>query len=428
MLRIVRLAILPGMLLTTCATWVFADTVRPANRVAIENKQMYSNRPVGFTVQVPYYGTPMAPRFIAPPTMAQSRTVATVPGVHQTGVPVVVTAPVPTQMLPTTVPQFGVPQVVEKTVILREPQPEVNVNDELDTFYARLAKIRLEQRQLPEALALIQRIKSETFRVRTVVSLAEYVSRDKTYQTEAAHLYRLALAGMEALDQGQPFRIDADGGNVAPLPINQSPPVQSAPAPQDPPVVVTPRPAPVPEPLPNVVPSVPDTRPQPIPVTDPPEPPPVAPPPELSPGDPPPFRPPLILEGDTGRNGRFPPPPPPRGNGVDGGIVVSPPERPPIAPEPAPPARTTEEDNGLIPPPPTRPAPVPLENEVPSPDSSATAPTSEPSPYVRPTPAIPLTDVEPEPPIIVPRRIQEEEPQSPRPPIRRPPRIILDEN
>ena len=430
MLRIVHLAILPGVLLTTCTAWVFADTTRPANRVAIESKQMYSNRPAGFTVPVPYYGTPMAPRFMAPPTMVQSRPAVTVSRVHQTSAPAIVVAPVQVPPAPlavasntSSVSQFAVPQVIEKTIVLREPQPEANVNDELDTFYARMAKIRLEQRQLPEALALIQKIKSETFRVRTVVSLAEYVSRDKSYQSEADQLYRLALAGMEALDRGQPFRIDA-GGENAPLPVNPLPSVP-APVPQDPPVVVAP-PRPAPELLnpPIVTPPTPDTKPQPTPVVDPAEPPPVALPPELSLGGPL-SRPPLVIEGDTGRNGRSPPP---QGNGVDSGIAISPPEKPPITPEQAPPARTTEENNGLTPPPPIRPAPIPFDDEVPPPDPSATVPTPEPLPFVRPTPAIPLVDTEPEPPIIVPRQEREEVPPPQRPPARRPPRIILDEN
>jgi hypothetical protein len=111
------------------------------------------------------------------------------------------------------------PQVIEvkPTIIVQPAQlPEINVNDELDAFYARLAKVQLEKRQLDNALALVEKIKSETFKVRTVVDLAEYVSRDKNYQSEAEKLYRLALAGMEALDKGQPFRIDTGAKVVVP--------------------------------------------------------------------------------------------------------------------------------------------------------------------------------------------------------------------
>jgi len=131
--------------------------------------------------------------------------------------PITPTAPVP--VFPTDSATL-VPQIVEKTIVVqREPPPEVNVNDELDAFYARFAKIQLEKHQLDEALALIQKIKSETFRVRTVVDLAEYVSRDKNYRSEAEQLYRLAIAGMEALDRKQPFRVDSHSAKDALLDI-----------------------------------------------------------------------------------------------------------------------------------------------------------------------------------------------------------------
>ena len=351
---------------------------------------MYSNRPVGFTVPVPYYGTPMAPRFFAPPT-TQFQPMATVPRVPQPRATTVAVAPVQVQMplpsqavisqVPPTPQVAAQPQLVEKTFILREPQPEVNVNDELDTFYARMAKIRLEQRQLGEALALIRNIKSEAFRVRTVVSLAEYVSRDRSFQTEADTLFRLALAGMEALDRGEPFHIPSrvDGGVRGDVQEPIPSPVVTPPA-APPSAVVEPAPAPLP----------PD--------------PPVTVSPELSPGDPVP-RPPLTLEGEEAArrhngNGRQPPPPPPNGNGVGGGIAVSPPESPPVFPDLAPPARTTEAIGST---PQT------------SPDSSTTILTQDTLPIRRPNATIPFDDAAPE------------KPRQPQTPTRRQP-IILDEN
>ena len=444
MLRIVRLAVFTGMLLATCTAWVFADTARPCNRVASESKPMYSNRPVGYTVPVPYYGTPMAPRFFVPPSAVQQRSVAMVPRVPQTTMAVTPVTPVPVrvpqtpQMLPAG--QLAAPQVIERSFILREPLPGVNVKDELDSFYARLAKIQLEQRRLPDALALIQKINSETFRVRTVVSLAEYVSRDRSYQTEAEHLYRLAIAGMEALDQGRPFRIDLDGAEDVRPPI-ESPTVEtrSAPLPPEPspPTVVqetegesllipfAPDP-PVAAPLETETPSVSALLfSAPLPSDT---------PPGVSQGDAP-RRPPLFLDEDAGRNRLPPPAPPPRGNGVDGGIVVSPLEQPPVSPV-APPARTTE-NNGPIPRPPSVSDMI---DEVSPPDSSMPTPTLAPNvttnpvlpespPFVRPSAGILLVDEEEAPitPAIAPR--QEAAPTPSPQPARRVPRTItLDEN
>ena len=444
MLRIVRLAILPGMLLTACTACVFADTVRSGNMATIESKQMYSNRPAGYMVPTPYYGTPMAPRFVVPPTAVQHRSMVTVPRVNQTGatsvpvVPVQVQFPLAPQVVASQMitpqavtpqavapqavaPQADVPQPIERTLVLREPQPEVNVNDELDTFYARLAKIRLEQRQLPDALALIQKIKSETFRVRTVVGLAEYVSRDKNYQAEADRLFRLALAGMEALDRGQPFRVDPSFVPDVPKPpvappadtpaVDVAVPVAvPAVTPANPSVIVPTNPSVVTPADPPVV--APPRQQLLVPLDDPP----VVKPPSASPDSPVTPRPPLVLPDGAGRNnGRHPPPPPPQGNGVDGGIVTSPPAIiPPVSTEAAPPAHTTE-TNGSTP--------------LSPPDSLTTTPTQVAPPIVKPTP-IPLEDegVVPETPKTTPSQESEKPPQQPQPPTRRPPVIILDEN
>ena len=394
MLRLVHLAVLPGMLLVACSAWVHADAIRPSNRVATENKPKYSNRPAGYSVPTPYYGTPMAPRFLVPPA-AQYRQVAMAPTV---GEPETEFRAVPKTL------EALAPQVVERTFILREPKPEMNVSDELDAFYARLAKIRLEQHQLDEALVFIQKIKSETFKVRTIVDLAEYVSRDKSFQKEADQLFRLALTAMEALDRGQPVRLgtgsvqdaqpSADTPVVVPSDAGGVPqPVLMDPAPS----VVTPPPTVDPRP------SIPDATPTVEPPAVSPGVPPTVDPPETSPGVPPP-RPPLVLPDAAGRgNGRLPPPSPPQGNGVDGGIVTSPPEtRPPVSPEVAPPARTTEA-NGSTP--------------QTSPDSSTTIPTQDSPPNKRPA-AIPLEDEKTEP----------EKPPQRQTPTPRPPVIILEEN
>ena len=412
MLRLVHLAILPGMLLSACSVWVFADTTRPSNRAAIESKPMYSNRPAGYSVQVPYYGTPMTPRFVVPPA-TQYRPAAMAPVVIETDAAAMTVAP-------TQVPT--VPQVIEKTIVLREPQPEMNVNDEMDAFYARLAKIHLEKHQLAEALVLVQKIKSEAFKVRTVVSLAEYVSRDKNYQAEADRLFRLALAGMEALDRGQPFRVDPSFVPDVPKPpvappadtpaVDVAVPVAvPAVTPANPSVIVPTNPSVVTPADPPVV--APPRQQLLVPLDDPP----VVKPPSASPDSPVTPRPPLVLPDGAGRNnGRHPPPPPPQGNGVDGGIVTSPPAIiPPVSTEAAPPAHTTE-TNGSTP--------------LSPPDSLTTTPTQVAPPIVKPTPAIPLEDegVVPETPKTTPSQESEKPPQQPQPPTRRPPVIILDEN
>ena len=360
MLRIIYLAILPGMVFSACTAWVFADHTRHAHRVAVENKPIYSNRPAGYTVPAAYYGTPMAPRFYVPP-VARYRPVTTTPIEDRTAGNVFDVA----HDLPSR-------QTSETIYILREPQPEVSVDDELDSFHARLAKIHVEKRQLPEALKLIQKIKSETFKVRTVVSLAEYVSRDKAYQSEADQLFGLALAGMEALDRGQPFRIES--GSVRASVI--SPPVAP---PVDPPVT------------PPVDPPVkPDT----------------------------PQRLPFLIEEDMGRNGRLPPPMPPKGNGVDGGIVDvgSPPESHQVAP----PARIPKDDEDDGPAPPDH-----TPNDEPTPPDSSQTPSPAP---IKPPP-IPLDDPTSEKPTSPPVEPRTEEPKpTKQPTTRRPPRIILDED
>ena len=385
MLRIVSLTILPGMLLAACASWVSADTV----------KQKYSNRPIGYTVPTPYYGTPMAPRFVVPPVaqvrVQPSQRIETA-DFSRASSSVAVMPPAPL--------------VGDKTVfVLREPAPEVNVNDELDAFYARMAKIQVEKKQLPEALALIQNIRSETFKVRTIVSLAEYVSRDKNYQSEAEQLYRLALTSIDALDKKQPFRIDTGGVRLVIPPIEP----RSTTA-----VDVDPPPAPIPVPI--------DTE----PVID-----------VQSPEQPvTPKRPPIDLDppgdeiGLNGENGKRPPPPPPPPEGVGGsgandGLVTSPPGNRTITPIPA-------EDDGPISPTPPNSTTTTRPTQDPPPASLNGITIGTPSDFVTPPVGISLDGPEETtaPPVINTKPIETVNPPKPATSsgTRRPPIILTDEN
>jgi len=284
MLRIVLRNILPGMLLTVCAIGVCSDTVEAQTRVNADSKQMYSNRAIGYTVPTPYYGTPTAPWFMVPPTAAAyvQTTPADVPAKSVSPGPLAPALPVAAK--PSTSPTATETPII----VLREssaPVPEINVDDASDTFYARLAKIQLEKHQLDETLTLVKNIKSEVFRVHTLVDLAEYVSRDKNYQSEAEQLYRLALSGTEALNK--------QGVTLPPAPQPSAP---------QPPAAVPAPPAPVPDPTAAPAPAV-----------------------QPSPGQ---GRPsPILLQDDSaqrkGTGKQSPPnspPNPPRGNGVDGGL------------------------------------------------------------------------------------------------------------
>ena len=207
MLRIICLNILPGMLLTACVIGFCSVTASAQNVVTSESKQMYSNRAIGFTVPTPYYGTPAMPVFLNPPVMTLPAVPVRVQAAQTvradvdasstlappTPAPVAV-APSEPQISNVMAPSAPVPPVLYSV-------PKINTDDELDTLYARLAKIQLEKHQLDDALTLVKSIKSEVFRVRTLVDLAEYVSRDKNYQSEAEKLFSLALSSMEALDK-----------------------------------------------------------------------------------------------------------------------------------------------------------------------------------------------------------------------------------
>jgi hypothetical protein len=75
--------------------------------------------------------------------------------------------------------------------------------NQLDELNARLAKIQLEKHNLNETLKLIDKIKSSAVKARTLVDLAEYVSRDNNYKKEADQLYALAVDGIDALTKGE---------------------------------------------------------------------------------------------------------------------------------------------------------------------------------------------------------------------------------
>jgi hypothetical protein len=88
----------------------------------------------------------------------------------------------------------------------------------LDEFNSRLAKIQLEKKNLTAALSLIGKIKSPEFKVKTLVDLAEYVSRDSSYKKEADSLYELAVAGIDALSAGKPVVVKIGAANTEPKP------------------------------------------------------------------------------------------------------------------------------------------------------------------------------------------------------------------
>ncbi|MDR1270067.1 MAG: hypothetical protein LBK82_11140 [Planctomycetaceae bacterium] len=75
--------------------------------------------------------------------------------------------------------------------------------NQLDELNARLAKIQLEKHNLNETLKLIDKIKSSAVKARTLVDLAEYVSRDNNYKKEAEQLFALAVDGIDALTKGE---------------------------------------------------------------------------------------------------------------------------------------------------------------------------------------------------------------------------------
>lgn len=85
------------------------------------------------------------------------------------------------------------------------PQPQNTAARDADEFNARLAKIQLEKKNTEEMLNLIDRIKSPNFKVKTLVDLTEYVSRDSNYNREAELLYQLAVSGIDALAAGRPI-------------------------------------------------------------------------------------------------------------------------------------------------------------------------------------------------------------------------------
>jgi hypothetical protein len=75
--------------------------------------------------------------------------------------------------------------------------------EQLDELNARLAKIQLEKHNLNETLKLISKIKSSVIKAKTLVDLAEYVSRDGNYKKEADQLFALAVDGVDALTKGE---------------------------------------------------------------------------------------------------------------------------------------------------------------------------------------------------------------------------------
>jgi len=98
------------------------------------------------------------------------------------------------------------------------PAAVITPQSNLDELNSRLAKIQLEKKNLPAVLSLVDKIKSSEFKVKTLVDLAEYVSRDSNYKKEADALYKLAVDGIDALSEGNPVVIEIPGAAVFPTP------------------------------------------------------------------------------------------------------------------------------------------------------------------------------------------------------------------
>lgn len=94
------------------------------------------------------------------------------------------------------------------------PTAKADEASSIDDFHARLAKIQLEKHHLDETLDLIEKIKSPAFKVKTLVDLAEYVSRDSNYRREAETLYDLAVNGIEALTANKPIVVKRTGADA----------------------------------------------------------------------------------------------------------------------------------------------------------------------------------------------------------------------
>ncbi|MDR2757025.1 MAG: hypothetical protein LBC20_15115, partial [Planctomycetaceae bacterium] len=121
---------------------------------------------------------------------------------------------------------------LSRTTSSNQPVIEEDKNkqeNQLDELNARLAKIQLEKHNLNETFKLIDKIKSPAIKARTLVDLAEYVSRDSNYKKEADQLYALAVDGIDALRRGEAIvikiRDDLKTESVASSPIvNTNPP------------------------------------------------------------------------------------------------------------------------------------------------------------------------------------------------------------
>jgi hypothetical protein len=97
---------------------------------------------------------------------------------------------------------FTSPAIFPNQSVLAENNKN-HQEDQLDELNARLAKIQLEKHNLNETLKLIGKIKSPVIKAKTLVDLAEYVSRDNNYKKEADQLFALAVDGIDALTKGE---------------------------------------------------------------------------------------------------------------------------------------------------------------------------------------------------------------------------------
>ncbi len=213
------MAVMTGLLTFLAFSATVAQTPR--------GKELYSSRPRNY--QPPTLFVPEEPVQVpvTNPTRV-TRPVPTSPGVAQTrttpapvlaplereSAPVepVVKVPVESQLMPPVSvlvgEEFEVPRTKASSTEQKEENTEFPIVAGLtsaeDGFDARLAKILLEKHDLEGVLRRVEKMNRNS-RVKTLVDLAEYVSRDKNYKKEADILFELAVNAVDALREGDPI-------------------------------------------------------------------------------------------------------------------------------------------------------------------------------------------------------------------------------
>ncbi len=245
-----RMFLVPSVLLLGLGA---ASTAFAAD--APSGKSLYSSRPDGGQSQAPRMVLSDEPSYAAPPMLVGQPVIQSSPFVVQTqGVPTLapvqpqdsgrptlappkpqyprIDGPVFSQPMPSgTViydgdmnrPLSGI-DVPSKSPLKKQETPKTTTwvqdtsvaapapvdakGEQIDGFYARLAKLQLEKKNLPESLTLIGKIKNAAFKVQTLVELAEYVAHDDNYKKEAETLFGLAQTGIESLAAGKPVAVE----------------------------------------------------------------------------------------------------------------------------------------------------------------------------------------------------------------------------